>query len=208
MKALYRETDGLGRSVSKSVTSESILVLKNVIMKITAPQQPIQIEFYGAGVEGKFKKIAMTDLPVSSADALCYKIEGTEFHPTLATCDDTVGDTTSTETRQIRFQNEAGYDAEMMVTYFDDLVQNGVTIPVGKSITTGLINGLGGKFRLVTIPKNISKGQPIIISLKGNATMKNDIWSTKLPADFSGSPMPCFKVWGTLFSPQGGSCNQ
>ena len=77
-----------------------------------------------------------------------------------------------------------------------------------KTITTGMINGLGGKFRLVTIPKNTSKGMPITVALQGNATHRNDIWSTTLSGDFAGSPLPCFKVTGTLFDPKGGACNQ
>ena len=140
---------------------------------------------------------------------LCYKVEGASFAPTAATCDDTVGDT-SGETRQIRFQNDAGYDANMIVTYFVDEVINGTTFPMAKTLSTGMINGLGGKFRLVTIPKNTSKGQSITIVIQGNATVKgNDaIYSTTLPADFAASPQPCFKVTGTLFDPAGGKCNQ
>lgn len=49
---------------------------------------------------------------------------------------------------------------------------------------------------------------PITISIMGNATVKNGIFSTTLPADFAASPAPCFKVWGTLFDPAGGKCNQ
>ena len=138
---------------------------------------------------------------------LCYKVEGTNINPSGATCDDTIGDT-SGETRQIRFQNDAGYDAQMIVIYFMDEVINGQTIAMPKTLVTGMINGLGGKFRLVTIPKNTSKGMSITISLQGNATVKNDVWSTTLPADFSASPQPCFKVTGTLFDPSGGKCSQ
>lgn len=153
------------------------------------------------------KEISNFTTPANFTGELCYKVEGTTFAPTAATCDDTVGDTAG-ETRQIRFQNESGYDAQMMVTYFEDQVINGTTVAMPKILATGMINGLGGKFRLVTIPKNTSKGQPITISLQGSATLKNGIWSTTLPADFAASPQPCFKVWGTLFEPQGGKCGQ
>jgi hypothetical protein len=89
-----------------------------------------------------------------------------------------------------------------------DEVINGQKIVMPKILTTGMINGLGGKFRLVTIPKNTSKGMPITISLQGSATLKNAIFSTTLDADFAASPQPCFKVTGTLFDPSGGECNQ
>ena len=61
---------------------------------------------------------------------------------------------------------------------------------------------------MLNIPKNTALNMPITISLMGNATVKNGIFSTTLPADFAASPAPCFKVWGTLFDPAGGSCNQ
>jgi hypothetical protein len=153
------------------------------------------------------KEISTFSTSADFTGELCYKVEGTTISPTAATCDDTVGDT-SGDTRQIRFQNDAGYDAQMVVSYFEDQVINGTTMAMPKILVTGLINGLGGKFRLVTIPKNTSKGQPITIALQGNSTVKNDIWSTTLPADFAASPQPCFKVWGTLFEPQGGKCSQ
>ena len=77
-----------------------------------------------------------------------------------------------------------------------------------KTLTTGMINGIGGKFRLVTIPKETSKDMPISIGIQGNGTLKKNIFSTTLPADFAASPQPCFKVTGTLFDAAGGKCNQ
>jgi hypothetical protein len=96
----------------------------------------------------------------------------------------------------------------MIVTYFVDEVINGQKMVMPKTLSTGMINGLGGKFRLVTIPKKTSKGMQITISLQGSTTVKNDIFSTTLPADFAASPQQCFKVTGTLFDPSGGKCNQ
>jgi hypothetical protein len=189
---------------SKIVKSNPLEVLESdtVEVPLTSSQNPIKIRFLAYN-----KEFSPTTVSANFTGELCYKLEGTAFAPTAATCDDTIGDTTD-ETRQIRFQNDSGYDAQMIITYFVDEVINGTTMAMPKTLTTGMINGLGGKFRLVTIPKNTSKGMPITISLQGSTTVKNDIWSTTLPADFAASPQPCFKVWGTLFDPQGGKCNQ
>lgn len=205
----YYDKDNAGKDVAKTVNTNDIEVTQTDTIEV--PQgtslTPVKIEF-----RNKWNRNAVFSTMNASANftgELCYKVEGTSFAPTAATCDDTVGDTTG-ETRQIRFQNDAGFDAQMIVLYFEDQVINGTTIATPKTLTTGMINGLGGKFRLVSIPKNTSKGMPITISLQGNATVKgNDaIFSTTLDANFAASPQPCFKVWGTLFDPAGGKCNQ
>lgn len=147
------------------------------------------------------------DYPGDVDGDLCFKAEGIHAAEVGSTCDDVVG-VNSGETRQIRFQNDAGFDAQLIVTYFEDQVINGTSVAMPKTLVTGMITGLGGKFRLVNIPKNTSKGMPITISLQGSATLKNDIFSTTLQADFAASPQPCFKVTGTLFDPAGGKCNQ
>ncbi|HQU86710.1 MAG TPA: hypothetical protein PKY59_26495 [Pyrinomonadaceae bacterium] len=190
----------------KMVKSNPLEVLESDIVEVpnTSAKNPIKIRFLAYG-----KEFNTTTASANFSGELCYKLEGTALAPTSATCDDTVGDT-SGNTRQIRFQNDSGYDAQMIVTYFVDEVINGNKIPMPKTLTTGMINGLGGKFRLVTIPKDTSKGMPITIALQGNATVKgNDaIFSTTLDANFAASPQPCFKVTGTLFDPSGGKCNQ
>lgn len=189
---------------SKMVSSNPLEVLESdtVEVPVTASTTPIKIRFLAYN-----KEFNTTTASANFTGELCYKLEGTAWAATAATCDDTVGDTTG-ETRQIRFQNDAGYDAQMMVSFFVDEVINGNKIPMAKLLSTGMINGLGGKFRLVTIPKNTSKGMPITISLQGNATVKNNVWSTTLSDDFAASPQPCFKVWGTALNPDGGKCNQ
>jgi|CXWL01.1.fsa_nt_gi hypothetical protein len=203
----YYDKDQSGKDVEKTVKTNPIEVTQTDTIEVpngTSPT-PIKINFIN-----HWKNAIPFSTMTATADftgELCYKVEGTTFAPTAATCDDTVGDT-SGETRQIRFQNDSGFDAQMIITYFVDEVINGTTLPMPKSLTTGMINGLGGKFRLVTIPKNTSKGMPVTIAIQGSTTVKNDIFSTTLQADFSASPQPCFKVWGTLFDPQGGKCNQ
>jgi len=203
-----------GYSAKMQVTYDDGMTVETNFIEVTetetievpnsASNKPVKISLINKWTG---KEISAFTAAASFTGELCYKVEGTNVNPTAATCDDTVGDT-SGETRQIRFQNDAGYDAQMVVSYFVDEVINGQTLLMPKILVTGMINGLGGKFRLVTIPKNTSKGQPITIAIQGNATVKDDIWSTTLPADFAASPQPCFKVWGTLFDPQGGKCSQ
>ena len=203
----YYDKDQSGKDVAKTVNTNDLEVTQTDTIEVPngTSLTPLKIEFRNKWNANK--TFSTMTAPADFTGELCYKVEGTTFAPTAATCDDTVGDT-SGNTRQIRFQNDAGYDAQMIITYFVDEVINGNKIPMMKTLTTGMINGLGGKFRLVTIPKNTSKGMPITISLQGNATVKNNVWSTTLPADFAASPQPCFKVWGTALNPDGGKCNQ
>ncbi|MBC7901540.1 MAG: hypothetical protein H7070_15975 [Saprospiraceae bacterium] len=91
------------------------------------------------------------------------------------------------------------------VMYFEYQNIGGNKVSMPKTISTGFINL--GKNRLITVPKEVVPGTVITIILQGNATVKNDIWSTTLPADFKSIPIPCFKVWGSLFNPSGGKCN-
>jgi hypothetical protein len=207
LQITYYDKDNAGKDVAKTIKTNLIEVTQTDTIEVpngTSPT-PIKVDFINHWKSG----IPFTTMTATAdfTGELCYKVEGTTFAPTSATCDDTVGDTTG-ETRQIRFQNDAGYDAQMIVTYFVDEVINGQKMVMPKTLSTGMINGLGGKFRLVTIPKKTSKGMQITISLQGSTTVKNDIFSTTLPADFAASPQQCFKVTGTLFDPSGGKCNQ
>jgi hypothetical protein len=137
---------------------------------------------------------------------VCFKVEGTLASPNVSRCDESVG-VMGPDIRQVRFQNEAWYDAQMLVTYCEDQTVSGTTMPMPKSIETGFINGLGGKYRLVNLPASVSLKMPIVISLQGSTTVRDSVWVTTIPANFTGSPVPCYKVWGTLFDPQGGACN-
>jgi hypothetical protein len=207
LSVTYYEKDQANRDIEKTVKTNLIEVTQTDTIEVpnSTSQTPIKINFINHWKSGI--PFSTMTVPANFSGDLCYKVEGTTFAPTAATCDDTVGDVTG-KTRQIRFQNDAGYDAQMVVNYFVDEVVNGQKIPMPKSLATGMINGLGGKFRLVTIPKNTSKGMPITILLQGSATVKNDVFVTTLSGDFAASPQPCFKVEGTLFNPTGGKCNQ
>lgn len=169
------------------------------------PKDKVTVSFLADVLSDVSKTVVSLTIPNDFKGEACYKMEGTIADQAVSTCDEMVGETFG-DARHIRFQNEAGYDAQMIVTYFVDEVINGRTMMMPKMIATGLINGLGGKYRIVAIPKNTKYGQPITISIQGSATVKNDIFSTTLPGDFTDSPQPCYKVWGTLFDPQAGKC--
>lgn len=209
LHVLYYDKNAAGQDVARQTDSNTIELTqtetiavpmgtstKPVTVSISRDVGGVKTNFYSAQVRADF------------TGELCYKAEGIVFAPTASTCDNAVGDTTDPNTRQIRFQNDSGFDASLIVTYFVDQMINGVKVPMAKTLATGMINGLGGKFRLVTIPKKTSAGMPVTIAIQGSTTLRNDIFSTTLPANFAASPQPCFKVWGTAFDPQGGKCDQ
>lgn len=101
--------------------------------------------------------------------------------------------------RTIRFKNEAGYVAKMVILYFV-LDANGAPVP--KNLITDKL--AYGQSQLLDIPLNTAPNTKVTVSLMGTATVKENFYSTSLNANFSGDL--CFKAWGTLFSPQGGGC--
>jgi hypothetical protein len=104
--------------------------------------------------------------------------------------------------RTIKFFNEAGYVAEMVITYFVNQNINGTKILMPKTIVTDKITA--GVSRSVVIPKDIVTTTPIQVYIRGYGTTKNDVFSTTVGTDFNGEI--CYKAWGTIFSPQGGNC--
>ncbi|MBL8203886.1 MAG: hypothetical protein JNM09_06615 [Blastocatellia bacterium] len=211
MTATYYNQQG----VAKTLKTKGLMVLQSETLEIPpdAPPKPIEIKFLkGTGINAQgndtYAEFSTATIPASFSGELCYRVEGTMVNPVVSNCDNSIGDATNSDVRQIRFQNDAGYDAQMTITYFVNEVVNGNSIPMPKTISSGFINGLGGKFRMLNIPQNTAPNMPIQIILGGNATVKDGIFATTLPADFAASPAPCFKVWGTLFDPKGGTCNQ
>lgn len=202
--------------VQLEVTYDNTEVLKTGQLIVTQAESleippskttsPIKVNIQRVNGDGTVNKVLKSiNVPYSFKGELCYKLEGGLDDGAFSTCDDVVGDT-SGDVRKIKFRNDSGFDAEMIVTYFQNELMNGVSIPLSKSITTGMLTGLG-KVRTVAIPVTTSKGMPVVVSFKASATVKNDVWSTILLGDFTDNPQPCFKVWGTLFSPQGGKCD-
>ncbi len=208
MTVTYYDKDASGNDVPTTVNGNPLEVLESdsIEVPVTQSTKPITVSIKNNWGGNEFFTTSAT---ANFTGELCYKSEGTTFSPNAAACDGTMGDT-SGNTRQIRFQNDAGYDAKMLIFYWVDQKVNGTMIATLKTLDTGMINGLGGKFRLLTIPKKTSAGKPILVHLIGNATVKgsDDVYATQVPGDFAASPQQCFKTWGTLFNPSGGTCNQ
>ncbi|MGE0103672.1 MAG: hypothetical protein AB7H86_14900 [Blastocatellales bacterium] len=105
--------------------------------------------------------------------------------------------------RGIKFNNQAGYVAQMTVIYYVSQTNNGVTLPIPKVLTTSKITA--GFTRPLIIPHDVDRNMPIVVSIQGFGTFNDKVFSTSVPASFTGEL--CFKAWGTIFSPQGGKCN-
>ncbi len=98
---------------------------------------------------------------------------------------------------KITFRNEAGYNARMFVNYW---VEGPQGIPVMKNrITADMPLGQNS---VVEVPSNAHN---LTVSLIGVATVKNDFYTSNFTGILKGDI--CFKAWGTLFSPQGGTCD-
>jgi hypothetical protein len=184
---------------------------------IPLPAGARNISVEGLAVGGKqiFKK------SFSSAGMYAFTVGGTTLNPTIADgLKPDLGNAISSEAkkaetfvtgektpqgeRSIKFNNQAGYVAEMIVLYnVNQNVGNGVTIPVPKTLTTPKITV--GFTRPLIIPKDIVPNQPITVIIRGVGTVKKEFFSTTVPANFTGDL--CFKASGTIFNPRGSNCN-
>ncbi|MBK8151156.1 MAG: hypothetical protein IPK58_23860 [Acidobacteria bacterium] len=109
----------------------------------------------------------------------------------------TLNPTGEVSTRKITFRNEAGYVARMMV----QIVENGPGgFPIPRLITTPDMPV--GQNSSIEIPNNTKDPKVFLI---GVGTVKETFYIS----DFAGylTSDPCFKAWGTIFSPQGGTCD-
>ncbi|MFO1435260.1 MAG: hypothetical protein U1F34_02405 [Gammaproteobacteria bacterium] len=105
--------------------------------------------------------------------------------------------------KSITFNNQAGYVAGMTVIYYESKdAGNGTVIPLPVVKSSGDVPV--GFSRHINIPENVAN-LPIAVSIAGVATVKSDVYSTTIPADFSGNR--CFKSWGTIFDAKGGACD-
>jgi hypothetical protein len=118
----------------------------------------------------------------------------------------TVGDFVTDGTpgpKSITFNNQAGYVSGMTVIYYENKdLGNGNIAPLPVAKSSGDLPV--GFSRHINIPEAIAD-MPILVSITGVGTVKTDVFSTTLPANFSGNR--CFKSWGTIFDAKGGSCN-
>lgn len=185
---------------------------------IPLPAGARNIEILVSAVKGK----QILKKSLSSGGMYAFTVGGTTFFPTIADgLNPDLGDEIASEAkkvetfvtgektpqgeRSIKFNNQAGYVAEMIVIYNANqtVVVNGVTIPVPKTLTTPKITV--GFTRPLIIPKDIVPNQPITVIIRGVGTVKKDFFSTTVPANFTGDL--CFKASGTIFNPRGSKCN-
>ncbi|MBX7172365.1 MAG: hypothetical protein K1X72_15470 [Pyrinomonadaceae bacterium] len=122
-----------------------------------------------------------------------YVINETQVQPTSQ-----ITNAPTPTKRSITFRNEAGFVAKMLVQYFES-GPNGISLP--KFLFTD--NLPVGQSKTLEIPNSATNTQ-IVVSLIGSGTMKDNFFSTSIDGGFTGNR--CFKAWGTLFSPQGGTC--
>lgn len=105
--------------------------------------------------------------------------------------------------KSITFNNQAGYVASMTVVYYTNKdMGNGVVLPLPVTKNSGNISL--GFSKHINIPDAIAT-MPIIVSITGVGTVKSGVFTTTVPANFTGNR--CFKSWGTIFDAQGGNCN-
>ncbi len=100
-------------------------------------------------------------------------------------------------TRKITFRNEAGFNARMMIQYLENGPQGN---PLPKFVFSSVMPFAQNS--VIEIPadaKNVS------VSMIGVATVNNNFYVSNFTGYLAGDP--CFKAWGTLFSPQGGTCD-
>lgn len=106
--------------------------------------------------------------------------------------------------RSITFNNQAGYVAEMVVTYFvyKDL-GGGAIAPIQVAKSSGKISL--GFSKHIDIPVEIADF-PINVYINGVGVVNPNkaVLYAPVPANFSGNR--CFKSFGTIFAPQGSNC--
>ena len=138
-------------------------------------------------------------------DALRFvnDINGTDY--LISSAHDTIGDT-SGNSWQIRFENNAAFNAGIVVQWWTDVTSGGVTVPVPGVAMSGNVNVTNGVARMVNVPRNTSPGKPITVTIAMYSTSNFELYKEEMPANFTGSPVPCFAASGVLTSPKGGRC--
>jgi hypothetical protein len=206
------------QGVNKFEESKSA-VGQTATIPLSAGARNIEIEGLAVGGKQIFKK------SFSSVGMFAFTVGGTTFFPTIvdglkpdlgnAIASGVKSESKKVETfvtgektpqgeRSIKFNNQAGYVAEMIVVYnVNQSVGNGSLVPLPRTLSTPKITV--GFTRPLIIPKDIALNQPIIVIIRGVGTVKKEIFSTTVPANFTGEL--CFKAYGTIFNPQGSKCN-
>lgn len=158
------------------------------IVYIGKPSSKNYLDFYGTVWEvGMSSEIALTEKRKPIAEAVTVVSDWIEGG--------------KPSSKSITFNNQAGYVAEMVVLYHKEQDINGVKVPMPVVKSTGDLSL--GFSRHLDIPTNIPN-MPITVMIKGVGTFENDVYTTTIPADFTGNK--CYKSWGTIFDTEGGSC--
>lgn len=100
-------------------------------------------------------------------------------------------------TRKITFRNEAGFNARMMIQYLEN-GQQGVPLP--KTVFSSEMPFAQNS--VIEIPQDAKDPKVFLI---GVGTVNDNFYLSNVVGYLAGDP--CFKAWGTLFSPQGGTCD-
>jgi hypothetical protein len=182
---------------------------------LSAGASNIDVECWAVGGKQIFKKSFPT------ADMYAFTVTGTTLSPFVADGlqDNSVGaafvdagkavqtfvegEKTPAGERAIKFNNQAGYVASLTVMYFVNQKVGDVTVPMPKVLSTPQISL--GFTRPLIIPRDIVLTNPITVTIEGVGTVKNPVFTTTVPTNFTGEL--CYKAWGTIFDAQGGSCN-
>ena len=118
---------------------------------------------------------------------------------------DTIGDT-SGDSWQLRFENNGAFNAGIVVTYWQDFGSGAGAVSVPMVVNSGIVSVATGVARMVNIPRKLSAGKPISVKVMMWSTADFELYKEDLPANFVGSPVPCFKATGILTSPKGSRC--
>lgn len=158
---------------------------------------PLQVRIYtlvgiGEAVES-FRGTLGVNVPGG-----CYSARGTTMKPIVEPCQDAI----SVEARHITFKNEAGFTAEMFLTYFVNQTENGVSLPIQKMTSSGLTS-LGYR-RKVYVPDDALPNMPVTLSIKAYGTNNEDLFTQNF--DLTRQESPCYEVRGLLLNPSSQAC--
>ncbi len=147
--------------------------------------------------------IQVNQIHIGDALRFVNDLNGGEY--LISSKHDNIGDT-SGDSWQIRFENNAAFNAGIVVTYYQDFGSGPAKVSVPIIVNSGVLNPVLGVARMVNIPRNLSPGKPISVKVMMYSTADFELYKTDIPADFAGSPVPCFMASGILTSPKGGKC--
>ena len=147
--------------------------------------------------------IQVNQIHVGDALRFVNDINGTDY--LISSRHDNIGDT-SGNSWQIRFENTAAFNAGIVVTYYQDAGSGAATVSVPVIVNPGVVSLATGVARMINIPRNTSPGKPINVKVYLYSTKDFLLYNEDIPADFTGSPVPCFRAAGQLAAPKGGRC--